>query len=276
MKTRKLSQQRICGTDCACYTQQAGEIPRKTLHCAVGCRKRRKTQHDERRPSKRSAPRGSSPSRRKYQKACRNYLEGNCTKPSCEDWMQNSAKSECVSRHTEVDSPPSKKSKKSGGKRSVALLEGVLTIGLRVPRYAATEEVYGRVENWNQTAPSKSPRASGTKEKFGKERVHRKELVIRKCDPQERNPCGPRFEDKTFQETLHQERCARREAQDLVKNCLQAQNKGQSHVPLSCRSMGSVGTLFDEARGARIRGRLWSIDAHAEQKGFELSRTGNP
>lgn len=34
-------------------------------------------------------------------------------------------------------------------------------------------------------------------------------------------------------------------------------------------------TLFEEASGARIRWRLWSIDAHAEQKGMKLRRTGD-
>ena len=52
------------------------------------------------------------------------------------------------------------------------------------------------------------------------------------------------------------------------EKCLQAQNKGQRHVLLTFRSMGDAGTLFEKARGARIRGRFRRIDAHAEQKGF--------
>ena len=39
--------------------------------------------------------------------------------------------------------------------------------------------------------------------------------------------------------------------------------------------MGNAGTLFKKARGTRIRGRLPSTDAHAEQKGFELGRNGD-
>ena len=35
---------------------------------------------------------------------------------------------------------------------------------------------YGKRSNWDQLAPSNSPRARGTTQKFGKERVHRDEL----------------------------------------------------------------------------------------------------
>ena len=42
--------------------------------------------------------------------------------------------------------------------------------------------------------------------------------VIQKCVPHERNPCAPRFEERTQDETLHQERCARRVACDLAKS----------------------------------------------------------
>ena len=38
---------------------------------------------------------------------------------------------------------------------------------------------YGKGRNWDQITPSKSPRARGATSKFGKERVHREELL--KC-----------------------------------------------------------------------------------------------
>ena len=60
------------------------------------------------------------------------------------------------------------------------------------------------------------------------------------------------------------------------EKCLQAQNKGQGHVLLANRCLGNAGTLFEEIRGERICGTFRSINAHAEQKRFELSRTGNP
>ena len=56
-------------------------------------------------------------------------------------------------------------------------------------------------------------------------RFHRKELC-KKCGPQECSSCVPKFEDRSLQETLHWERCARREAVGLGDKCLQAENQG--------------------------------------------------
>ena len=81
--------------------------------------------------SKLNAPRRSSPSRKRGQRPCINYLKRNCTNPSCDCWhppVCQNYKTEsgrrfgekCVFWHTEVNSQPSKKPKKSGGKGSVA------------------------------------------------------------------------------------------------------------------------------------------------------------
>ena len=51
-----------------------------------------------------------------------------------------------------------------------------------------------------------------------------REASFRKCEPHEGNPCAPRFEDRTQDETLHQERCARREAWDLAKQVYKLKN----------------------------------------------------
>ena len=48
--------------------------------------------------------------------------------------------------------------------------------------------------------------------------------VTHKCEPRERSPCAPRFEERTQDETLHQERCARRVAWDLVKMSTRSKN----------------------------------------------------
>ena len=41
--------------------------------------------------------------------------------------------------------------------------------------------------------------------------------IIQKCEPHERSPCAPKFGERSHEETLHQERCARRVAWDLAK-----------------------------------------------------------
>ena len=42
--------------------------------------------------------------------------------------------------------------------------------------------------------------------------------IVQKCAPHERSPCAPKFEERSQEETLHQEGCARRAAWDLTKN----------------------------------------------------------
>ena len=42
--------------------------------------------------------------------------------------------------------------------------------------------------------------------------------IIQKCEPQEKIPWAPKFEERTQDETLEQEQCARREAWDLANN----------------------------------------------------------
>ena len=82
----------------------------------------------------------------------------------------------CSFRHVEAEDKPSKKSKKGGAKGSVALLKESTQLGCvsqdSYPRNSIPLEKKG---NWDQNTPSNFPTAPGTKQKFGKERVHRKE-----------------------------------------------------------------------------------------------------
>ena len=99
-------------------------------------------------------------------------LKGNCTNPSCHYWhppvCQNYISEsgckfgeKCVFRHTEVDSQPSRKSKKSCGQGSVASLKQSNTCGLRFPGHRASQNpsrFFGRSQSlWNQIAPSEIP-----------------------------------------------------------------------------------------------------------------------
>ena len=47
---------------------------------------------------------------------------------------------------------------------------------------------------------------------------------MQKCETQESNPCAPKFEDKTLQETLQQDAHAE---MGLGETCPQAPSKGQ-------------------------------------------------
>ena len=89
-------------------------------------------QVDGRKPSKGFGTRGQCPSRRKGQNACKSFLKGKYTNPSC-DYCNFPFKiyisvsgckfrDQCQFRHTEADGRPSKKSKK-GDKGSVAFAD---------------------------------------------------------------------------------------------------------------------------------------------------------
>ena len=90
--------------------------------------------------------------------------------------------------------------------------------------------------------------------------------IIQQCEPHERSPCAPKFWERSHEETLQQERCARRVAWDLA-NKLNNSDKATFYTPIEARVIAS--THFEKTRGARIRSRFGSINAHDEQK--ELS-----
>ena len=225
---------------------------------------------------------------------CRYFLRGKCTSPSCNCWhppvcLNYKSESRCTCgekcrvRHVEADGQPSKKSKKSGCERISGLIKGVCTRVSCVSRFSS-EKIHSaeRKEIWYQITPSNSPRARWyhikTRERKGPSRG-----VVHKCEPHERNPCAPRFEERTHDETVHQEKRARRVARDLAKSVVEAQKiLIKLRFLLSYWSQGNAGAHFNITRGTRIRGWFWSISAHAEQEDLRsdemetLRRSRNP
>ena len=74
---------------------------------------------------------------------------------------------------------------------------------------------------------------------------------------------------------LQQERCARREAWNLAKISISPKTIIKTTFYLRTEAW-VMPALVEKARRARIRGRFRSVDAHAEQKGCKLRRSGNP
>ena len=68
----------------------------------------------------------------------------------------------CLFRHTETDRLPSSKSKKSGGKGSVALLKESTHWVVCTKILIRENRFFGKDENSDHIAPSNSPRARGT------------------------------------------------------------------------------------------------------------------
>ena len=131
----------------------------------------------------------------------------------------------------------------------------------------------GKIKDWGQISQSSSRRPRCVTQKFGKRRVHRGGM-IQKCEPQERVPWAPKFEERTQNEILRQERCARKAAWNLAKDVFKLKKGVTRYVLLSCRSLGNASTLFEQARRTTIRNRLWSFYAYVKQEGLELRRVG--
>ena len=118
--------------------------------------------------------------------------------------------------------------------------EGVHTIGLCISRFLS-EKVYS-TSTWNvgigthrqilqrHLAPNQNSGRKGS---------------IARC--YERSPCAPKFEDRSREENLTQERCARKATSDLAKNIYKLQNSDKTtfHVP---REVKGISTLVTSKR----------------------------
>ena len=144
----------------------------------------------------------------------------------------------------------------------MALLKKDYSIGLCCPMIAIREKVYSAgkrtigIQSHSQVLEGHDP----SRKLSGKKGVHRRES-FRSGEPQEPNPWAPKFEERTQDDTLKTERCARRDAWELAKDVYKLKKEVNRNVVLSCRNLGSAGTLVDKSGRATIRNRLWSFCA---------------
>ena len=125
-----------------------------------------------------------------------------CQNPSCKSEKGCVHGDKCHVRHVEAEGKPSEKSKKGGAKGSVAMLKESTQLSCvsqdSFPRKSSLRER----GNWDQNTRERKRPSRG---------------IIKKCEPQESSPCAPKFGERSHEETLHQERCARRVALDSAK-----------------------------------------------------------
>ena len=98
--------------------------------------------------------------------------------------------------------------------------------------------------------------------------------IIQKCAPHEHSLCAPKFEDRSHEETLIQERCARKAAWDLAKNIYKLKNsdKATFHLPGEVKGM-STPVTSKKPEEPRIWSRFRSIDAHGEPQKNEAQKS---
>ena len=129
---------------------------------------------------------------------------------------------------------------------------------------------YRKKDNSDQNTPSNSPRARWHHIKI-RERQGPSRGIVQKCAPHERNPCAPRFEERTQDETLQQQRCARRVASDLAKSVCKLKITDKHMLNLFLKP-GQCRRPFQTFQRNENSWLTRSINAFAEQKGFELRR----
>ena len=138
----------------------------------------------------------------------------------------------CHFRQVEAEGKPNKKLKKGGAKGSVAILKESTQFGCVSP------------ESYPRNFILREPGMLGSKHavKFSKGTWHQiknreskgpSRGIVQKCAPHERGPCAPKFDKRSHEETLHQERCARKAAWDLAKNIYKLKNSDKTtfYVP---------------------------------------------
>ena len=174
----------------------------------------------------------------------------------------------CLLRHTEAGGRSSKKSKKGGGEGSVALLKESIQLGPRHVDYSVIWKIVIKSHRQilqEHVAPSK----------FWEGKCP-SQGVAQKCEPQDRNPWAPKFEERTQEETLQQERCARREAKDLANNVYMLKNKEKATF---CFPNEAWVMLAPSSK--KPEEREFVVDSGASmhmlpKKGLQPRRSGNP
>ena len=103
--------------------------------------------------------------------------------------------------------------------------------------------------DWDQSTPSNSPRVPGTKIKIGKEKVHH-EGSSKSVRLMSVVLARQKFGERSREETLHQERCARKAAWDLATNIYELKNldKTTFYTPIGKRDVGTNHSTRPEER----------------------------
>ena len=124
------------------------------------------------------------------------------------------------SRHADGEEKPSKRSKKESAQGAVAILRQNKVQGCVSQNSDPRKSILRKARDVRLNA------SVGHTIKFSgrtwyeiriRERTGPSRRVIQESEPHERNPCAPRFEERTPEETSRQEDCARKAAWDLAR-----------------------------------------------------------
>ena len=177
---------------------------------------------------------------------CKDHISGKCTNTSCHYWHPpvcqnykqngdaNSVKSALL-RTEEITVSPAKKVKTDWWFWICCHIEEFQVIYLRLPGNRVAEIQFDFTEG-HKILGSTVQRAilkkvHYVKWKFGK-RKDPSQGMIQHAGSHDRSLYAPKYEDRSGEELLLQERCVRRDAWEMTKRHFQAQRQGHSYVLL--------------------------------------------
>ena len=161
---------------------------------------------------------------------CKDYFKGTCTTPFCEKWhppqclfwkSENGCRfgEKCSCAHRQVDEHPSKRSKKNGDKRAVAMLKITRQLGCVFQDVEPPKSSSMLRKSSNIRKPIRC--VQFTKAVVPHANIRDQNLSLgMTCpgDPHQRSPNAPKYKDQSQEETEWQERCARAAAWKLAKS----------------------------------------------------------
>ena len=165
----------------------------------------------------------------------------------------------------------SAKSKKGGAPVSVAILNWFVHMGCVPQDSYPRKSTLRNLEFWDETRRlilQGHLRQIKIRESKGPSKE-----IVQKCAPHERSRCAPKFGERSHDETLNQERCARKAAWDLVKNIYKLKNSESTTfcTPNQVKVMLALSSTRQEEREFFLSRR---VNAHDEQKRIKLRRNG--
>ena len=121
---------------------------------------------------------------------------------------------ECAFMHEQVEGQPNKRPKKNGDKRAVAMLQNSQQLGCVFEDIEPPKSSSILRKSTNILRTTRIVQFSNAALRHAKNRESKglSQCKICQSDPHERSPYEPKFEDRSNEETLKQERCARGDA----------------------------------------------------------------
>ena len=140
-----------------------------------------------------------------------------------------------------------KKSKKGGARGSVAIVKEFTQLG------CVSQDSYPRKSSLREPGMLGSKHtvhfSKGTCHQIkNRERKGPSRGIIQKCAPHECSPCAPKFEDRSHEEILNQERCSRKAAWDLTKNIYKLTNSDKASFFMYPGEAKGMSTSFTSKR----------------------------